>query len=101
MTECTWGKALGTTFGYQTSTMSHCQRPLRCSPPTAYREGPPGASPRGLQTAAPREGNPAAAVPQSDEGKCQVVKQRSGKVKQTGDPVKPNLTDKCHLLSLE
>lgn len=87
MTECTWGKALGTTFGYQTSTMFHCQRPLRCSPPTTYREGPPGASSQGLQTAAPsahspRNGDSAAAIPQNDEGKCKVVKQKSRKMKQ-------------------
>lgn len=87
MTECMWGKALGTTFVYRTSTTSHCQRPLRCSPPTAYREGPPGASPWGLQTAAPwahgrRKDNSAAAVPQSHEGKCEVLEQKSRKVKQ-------------------
>lgn len=77
MTECTWGKALGTTFGYRTSTTLHCQRPLRCSPPTTCREGPPGASPWRLQTATPsahcpRKENSVAAIPQSEEGECKV-----------------------------
>lgn len=91
MTECTWGRALGMTFGYRTSTTSHCQRPLRCSPPTTYREGPPGASPPGLQTVAPsahspRKENSAAAVPQSGEGKGEVVKQKSRRMKQNETP---------------
>lgn len=87
MTECRRGKALGTIFGYRTSTTSRCQRPLQCSPPTTSREGPPAASPLGSQTAAPSAHSPsgqdsAAAFPQSEEEKCKVVKLKSRKVKQ-------------------